>query len=208
MRQFWVCFKAPLCGQEGKNYFAKPSQVEHESFKSFASENTSMETDNFEDLYNYLSSLSPKSQIISIDGIDGVGKSTLAAQLADSLNRQHIDLDAFLNKNKRTYTEEIRIDDFKKSIHSTLSPIILSGVCMQAVLNRANLVSDCLIYLKRISLSGWVDDDFINGNELEEMTKSLSKPTTSYPFQTELLKYHQDYRPHINADIIFLRHED
>jgi len=47
-------------------------------------------------------------RLIGIDGICGIGKSTLAEQLSDELNYYHINLDDYLEKKRIGFVEDLR----------------------------------------------------------------------------------------------------
>ena len=172
---------------------------------------------------------SKEFELIVIDGVDGSGKSTLANILAKDLGYLHINLDDYLEKNRGTYVEYIKYDLLKNKILSTSLPILLEGACVLSVLRNLEIDHDFLIYNKRmLNFGRWRDeelwdvtgniDDFI-AKETFELRKfsevdaniegeEFDQETCNIPaFREELIRYHHDFKPHKNADIIFLNIE-
>lgn len=164
---------------------------------------------------------------IVIDGIDGSGKSTLAKKISTESNYLHINLDDYLEKNRKNFVKFIRYEELNKMIKSTNNQIILDGVCALSIVNQLKIKQDFLIYIKRISAYKiWRDEKICNINEdidifiknenlelrkfSEEMARIEGKPfdpNNCYisEFREEVIRYHDKFRPHERADLIFER---
>jgi len=156
--------------------------------------------------------------VIGIDGLDGVGKTTMAKRLAHLLGAQHLELDDFLCKDRGTYACQIRCDELHGYIGSIDGPIVIDGICLLAVVKRCEVRLDAHVYLKRISEAGnWYDADICLAqkpvNELiEELEQSErdyadafddAPPGAAPPLDIEKAEYHRDYDPVQKADYIF-----
>lgn len=160
-----------------------------------------------EELLGELQSIEPQPRIITIDGWPNAGKSTLATNLAALMGAVHLDLDTFLIKDQGVFVEAIRYEELQSAIDISSAPLIISGVCMLAVLERISLAPDCKIYLKRMASWGWADQDEIEGQMLEIVAEALGKQVSEYALPVEVRAYHTSHVPHENADIAFLRYE-
>jgi Cdc6-like AAA superfamily ATPase len=163
---------------------------------------------------------------ISIDGVDGTGKSTIAGLLAKKLNYKHINIDDFLEINKGYYVKNIRYRDLEETIQKAGTAIILEGVCVLDVLSQLEIKPDFMIYIKRITEYGfWRDgqlynvegdiDEFIEkeNRDLYDFSKDMARieGTKFDPndcniskLREEIIRYHHKYKPHEKADLIFL----
>lgn len=169
--------------------------------------------------------------IISIDGIDGSGKSNLASYIIQDTNFYHIDLDddRYLTKEMGKKVDFIKYQILEKDISQYLSKnrkIFVDSVCVLKILNRIDIIPNIKIYVKK--LLDWLEGDkfdyskdveevirddleslkkiiemgaHIEGEEPEsfEVTESLSH---------EIIRYHYEYQPDKNAEIIFERAEN
>ena len=112
--------------------------------------------------------------LIAIDGVHGVGKSTLARALAQRLGCEAIAADDFLQRNRGLYVDAILIDDLRGRLNATLasvSAVILEGVCARAVVERLGLTATAFVYVKRLTPAGvpsdWQILDAENGEVAE-----------------------------------------
>ena len=97
-----------------------------------------MEARIFADEYALIKSienLSLKSPgIVSIDGVDGVGKSTLACKIAEELSLPYIEIDTFVQEQQGSYIDGIdynRLSERIKQAIITNQVLILEGICVQ-----------------------------------------------------------------------------
>lgn len=157
--------------------------------------------------------------VITIDGKDGAGKSTLARSTCSQLMFQHIELDQYLIKKKDHFVDFIRYDDLSAAIRATMkngSPIVVEGVCVLAVLERLRIVPDCKIYVKRTDpLGSWFDEQYFDldstpeevfqrdREELKQFAEAIGEPITDTDRETlfhEIVRYHFKYKPHVTSD--------
>ncbi|HAS55318.1 MAG: hypothetical protein A2X56_11325 [Nitrospirae bacterium GWC2_57_13] len=163
---------------------------------------------------------------VGIDGVDGSGKSSLAALLSRELGWPHINLDDYVEQNMGQFVEHLHYDDVRDILNKANEPIIIEGVCLLAVLERLEQRLDLLIYVKKVASYGmWYDeddcavsgdiDDFMNEKreklqkfvEMEALMNS-EEPQTDVEFPKlaeEIIRYHYKYRPHEKADIVYIR---
>jgi len=188
----------------------------------------------YEELKNIISNhlTDTKNSIISVDGVDGCGKSTLSSRIAqDFPNIIHINLDDenFLEQNKGGYINYIKYDFLKNTISDLIKNnniILIDGICILEILNQINLKSSLKIYVKKlVKPEFWLDGtDFDYSKNLEEVIKQKEEELKKFEFfianeekreprdtdfsttiEFEILQYHFKYRPDLNSDIVFER---
>ena len=171
-------------------------------------------------------------KIISVDGIDGCGKTTLAKELVNNLDLTHINLDEYLIKNKGTYVNYIKYKILKQDISKKLANnkvIIIDGICILKVLESIKIKSDFKIYVKKLRWgTHWLEGQIIDySKNVDEVLKTEEetlrkfceinakiegkKPGKFVPQESifqEIVRYHFEYRPNLNADVIFERTDD
>ena len=185
-----------------------------------------------QDLATHLSALElAPGGLITVDGMDGSGKSHLGRTLAEGLNTQWVEIDNFLNRKQGGFVDHIRYTDLADELQgNTTGPaVVVEGCCIQEVMSRVGRVPDVSIYLKRL-VAGviWMDGDFLTkyhnsedaiAGETEKvlrftelcpelMETDVQKQNRADPLSgllKELIRYHFEHRPHETADIIFAR---
>jgi len=164
-----------------------------------------------------------KGAIIGIDGCDGVGKTTLGRNIAKLLKMKHLDLDAYIIEKSDNFLNNICDKRLKADIESLKKEsLIISGICLLEILERNQINPDILIYVKKYDNSGmlWRDEDdcTIQGdpyelleNRVRNYNKIMGKEggfdPKDYRYEADKILYHQKYKPHEKADIIFMRKE-
>lgn len=152
--------------------------------------------------------------IVSIDGIDGVGKSTLACKIAEELSLPCIEIDTFVQKQQGGYIDHINYDRLSESIKQAMIAdhvIILEGICIQQVLKRLSLNSNTKVYVKVIRVIGnhglWMDQIqfFPPDKSADEMIAERKVKRYSLGHVGDIIRYHYTFKPHENADYIFER---
>ena len=159
-----------------------------------------------DDLVALATQLANMRGLIAIDGVHGVGKSTLARALAQRLGCEAIAADDFLQRNRGLYVDAILIDDLRGRLNATLasvSAVILEGVCARAVVERLGLTATAFVYVKRLTPAGVPSDWQI----LDAENGEVAEPFYFSDLDREILHYHARYRPSTRADILFLRTE-
>lgn len=147
------------------------------------------------------------SGVVSFDGCDGVGKTTLAHKISDALGYEVVDLDKHLTRETGEFVSAIRSSELVQEIDDALacSPVVLlSGVCMQTVLAAINRPAAVRVYVQRNTAAGLPGDldffDVESGIEASVDTLSLFND-----LELEIYTYHRQHRPRSNADIVFIR---
>ena len=163
--------------------------------------------------------------IIAIDGMCGSGKSTLAREISQLLGATHIELDNYLNKNLPGFVEHIEYDEVGQAVGNSSKQqkaIIVEGVCVLEILKRLEYKPDVLIYVKRLGQDGSWDDEIINfppDQTAEEVIANLKRstemitemirvgvsPSNRETVLDEIIRYHYEYHPHEEADVVFER---
>lgn len=160
---------------------------------------------------------------IGIDGVNGVGKSSLSAELAEALGLPTLDLDDYLFKNQGGFVPFIDYPALTAAL-SSMPSVILSGACLREVLVNSGSALDGHIYIKRMRHGLWADEDmcvFPEGIDAAIETLSyyssmvsralddrsdLPGPTAdeSQPeLSEEIMRYHEQYEPHEIADLVY-----
>jgi hypothetical protein len=174
--------------------------------------------------YSLLPILPPSATTISIDGMDGTGKTTLGRALATELDAAFFDLDDFLDTRKNRYFSALQFKTLSASVESELR-VILAGCLMNAVLRQIEHPADFRIYVVRTarmrSQPGieWVDerDILLDDRPAEDLITELEDRTRRWAhapppigggdsnvpeLAKELIRYHREFVPHKTANLI------
>ena len=153
---------------------------------------------------------------IGVDGVDGCGKTTLAARIAAQLDVPLISLDDFLDKNRGGYLGHLHYEELKREIHAK-SPCVVEGVCLLQALEVAGSEIDALVYVKRMQHGIWADERecdvledieaFIKAERelVEKLLVGEADPTNPElpKLAEELIRYHASYRPFEQATFLY-----
>ena len=144
--------------------------------------------------------------IISIDGVDGVGKSTLSCKIAEELCLPNIEIDNFVQEQQGGYIKYIDYD----RLHDRISnqTIIVEGGCVQQILNNMSLTSDVSVYVKVIDVYGfWMHRMrlFPSDKSADEVINERKAKGFPLGHEEDIIRYHYTFKPHENADYIFER---
>jgi len=145
--------------------------------------------------------------IVSIDGVDGVGKTTLSSKIAQELCISNIELDDFVQKNQNGYINHIDYDRLLKKI-ITDKPVVVEGICVLEILNRIQIKPDVSIYIKVVDRYG-----FCNGQikycppakSADEVINERKSKGFSVGYEEDVIRYHYSFKPHEKSDYIFER---
>lgn len=163
-------------------------------------------------------------RILSIDGMDGVGKSTIGRALASHLGAAFIDVDDFLDTGRDCYFPAIRFQALKNAV-SAAGRLVVSGCLMDSVLRRIGEQADFRIYIARTArMRGQEELEFVDERDLllggksateliteeEESAQRWAQAPEPYgggdptvpELAKELIRYHCEVSPHRTADLI------
>lgn len=121
--------------------------------------------------------------IFAIDGHHGVGKSTVAQQIATLLRIRVIHVDDFLVPGQGGFVDFIRYSELSTALRTR--PVVVEGVCLLAVAERLGIAPDVHIY--------------VEGRSPDPHT-----PRGTGPLAAEVVAYHQEFRPSDTADILYV----
>lgn len=149
--------------------------------------------------------------LIGIDGFVSAGKTQLAYCLAcglEGLGTYVIDIDQFLLARGLPFIDKLdyaRLRELIRLYRVVPIPILVSGVEILDVLERAGTRPDVLVYVKHINSMGiWIDAD-----QCASGRSSSASSTDGYPapitLGEEIERYHARFRPLDTADFIYRR---
>lgn len=152
-----------------------------------------------------------KLNLIAIDGFHASGKTTLAKQLSDRYELPIVSADNYLNRNQGSYFNQLRLLEIASSI-SQSPQCIFEGICALQILDAINIKPDLLIYVKRMALWGWADEDHLerpDSRATQQQTVDLvpleSLQIAIGGLREEVVTYHLNYQPHLVANYVFER---
>lgn len=169
--------------------------------------------------------LPASARLISIDGLDGVGKSTLARAVAERTAVMLIKLDDYLEQHQDRYLAALDIDALKREI-ATNERSVVEGCLVMDVLSKAGLTPDFSVYVARTSRMRaqpemeWLDEhDLLVGaktaseiiGELESQAQRWAQAPPEFGggdvaaldgLTKELITYHERFAPQRHADLI------
>lgn len=138
--------------------------------------------------------------IIGIDGWTGVGKTTLGKALASATGGSAFDLDDALVGDQKHFVQALRLDLIRAALTPPSSLTFVSGICLRQVMALVEFDADAYIYVKRMAMWGWADEDDLVGSGLPEIRGASGEVT-----RRELRPYHERWQPHSRADYEFQR---
>jgi hypothetical protein len=159
---------------------------------------------------------------IGIDGMNGVGKTCLACELAPLLGGTVISLDDHLDKKRGAYAACIRCHEVTAAIEAINGRIVIEGICLRAVAERCGFTIDVHIYVRWVSAQFglWHDAEICLGETAVDELKQRGREYRRWgavidgedaeqaeedaeQFHDELIDYHARWRPVQSADAIF-----
>jgi uridine kinase len=166
-----------------------------------------MVTQNINEVLNLIiSSIDEGAKIISVDGETGAGKSSLTRSFKCNSNIEIISFENYYKKHTGHYLDVFYYDELKEKIKEVLSSskiAILDGICMDQILNNISLIADFKIYIKRLdSFKEWYFEKYLDENKtMYEIILKENEENNGWFY--DLVKYHRDYKPQDNSDVIF-----
>lgn len=134
-------------------------------------------------------------KIISVDGPMQSGKSTyITPELVKYYKAEAIDLDSYISidENSIIYKKDFQINNNKK--------YIADGVLNREILNHFKLSADLNIYVKKMANFGWAERDWLDIEIVKDY--GLNKSFSSSNIDRQIFRYHNEYKPVENADIV------
>src|SRR5262245_49844128 len=132
---------------------------------------------------------------IGIDGMAGIGKTTLARKLGALLGAKVISFDGYLEKKKGAYLAHIRCSELSEAIAEASLPTVIDGVLLRAIAERCDIAIDLHIYVRRISGNSgiWHDDDVCLPNlpvdELKQRERELRESVAAENGDVDLAEW-------------------
>ncbi|MCR4377625.1 MAG: hypothetical protein NUV50_05970 [Rhodospirillales bacterium] len=170
-----------------------------------------------------------EAQIITFDGFDGVGKTSIAECVSRCLEIPHFNLDKFLKEDQNEFFNAIKFDELSNAMASACNDrgrIIVDGCMLTKVLKKINYESSFSIYLMhttRMHLEDELDScrkyEILYGDksaeelisEREDVAQRAAQSSSPFfgggsgeipALERELIHYHRELRPHDSADLI------
>jgi hypothetical protein len=154
--------------------------------------------------------LSHRAGLIAVDGFQGSGKSTLAKTLGHALGLKVIHADDYLIRNRGAFFKYLVTDRIATDVAAT-GPCIIEGLCCLKILQAIGQDANCLVYVKRMAIWGWADEDELESyatkglkvlhGQVDPLAQSL------HDLWDEVAGYHMQFQPHIATNIIYERGE-
>jgi len=164
------------------------------------------------ELIKSIENLSLKSKgIVSIDGVDGVGKSRFASKIAKELSFPLIEIDTFVKEQQGGYIDHIDYNRLNESIRENIIEdrlVILEGICVQQVLKQLHQKSNVKVYIRVIDKYGfWMDQIrlFPPDKSADEIIAERRKKGFSLGHVEDIIRYHYTFKPHEDVDYILER---
>lgn len=171
-----------------------------------------------------------KNLLIGIDGFLGAGKTYLADNLGKILGVNCANIIDIDDKERNYYPRNngsiIKYTDFNKLKNDIINiqrktSVIFSTACLLQILKEINISPDVYIYVKKMAKhidrapDTWLDQDNCTfEGDINEWGKqglsetgnliNVEQPTT----KKEVIQYHQEYKPHENADYLYNRYKE
>lgn len=169
------------------------------------------------------------AKIVSLDGFDGAGKTTLARHLARVLRIPLVSLDDYIPKQQNLFLDILKVDCLAEKINGAIENkkrVIVEGCVVESALEKVGLLPDFRIYIIRTSRMRSASDvelvdeyDVLSGEkpgyelikeEEERLRKWANLPKKIEgggagqlsTLRRELIQYHCSIRPHARANVL------
>jgi predicted kinase len=156
-----------------------------------------------------------RPHFICIDGMHGVGKSSLARCIGGLLDAPVFSSDHFRIRDAESYIDQLNLRQLKSCLRIARrrgGAVIFDAVLNAEVLEALNLKADTTIYVRHNWPKGKVThadlfDDTISREQLEDQALSLTRElgwpmSHSVALECQLIAYHKQRSPHVFADIL------
>jgi len=169
--------------------------------------------------------LPSEAKIITLDGFDGVGKSTISRLMSHMLGIPHINLDDYLVKARGCFVDAVKKTDLKEAMEQSLIQerrVVVEGCMVDDVLETIDMESQFRIYVMRTArMYSNADDERVReevlyGDESTSYFIASHEETVRGAAQSsdrggtgergclrkELILYHRKKRPQDRANLI------
>ncbi len=141
---------------------------------------------------------------ITIDGMNGCRKSTLARKICGSLSLDWIEVDSYVSKqlcNGDKYYEILNLNRLRDSVLKAKKlngGFVLDGVCTLETIAQLRMTPDLTIYIDRCDIA-------TIRNEIKYCSHLETEPTDNPHILHMLIsKYHKQYHPKTTANIVYI----
>ncbi len=163
------------------------------------------------------------ARVIAIDGMDGLGKTTLSTSLAATIGCRMLHLDDFVQKNQDGfYVDFIDYETLGQALETAMSApgsVLVEGVCVLAILDRLGVSPDLHVYVKELMFgylwhhkdklygtAGTLEEKLAQEDEQNRLSAELEPDAEGLApdqLRRDLIRYHWHFHPDKNADIVF-----
>lgn len=166
-----------------------------------------------------LAAIPVAARLVSIDGFNGIGKSTIAGFLAGELGSDRIGLDDYLTKNQGRYLDALRLEALAGAVADACCAgrrLVLEGCLIDLVRERIGAETGFRIYVLRWrrmasnpeALDEAEEHDVLYGERATEELIAEGEADaarfggTMGAIDRELIRYPRRCEPHRKADLI------
>ena len=171
-------------------------------------------------LYNVLSKHANESTVFAIDGMYGVGKSSLARRIGTWFDCRVVECDSFIQKNHGhlPYPAILDLENLRCAIAAATvqtRPVVVDSILLRSVLNALRVEQAFHVYVRRIPIDSrddhakMFDDNRTEAELIAEISEvaRCAEIADDYPLlERQLVRYHKQTLPHQRADVLYELH--
>ena len=150
---------------------------------------------------------------LGIDGEQRVGKTTLAATLADKLTATKLSGDDFVRQGRLPYPQALALDELRETLaqhREANSPVVVESIMLQLILDAVGENADATVNVRRVAPDGSLVHAHFSDVAALRTTVAADKAFDEQFFPgrktpslvTEISGYHEGHRPHETADYL------
>lgn len=143
-------------------------------------------------------------RVIVFDGFSDAGKTTIAKDVAKSIQGVAVDTDCYVNQQNsdETYLNCLDLTSLSLDLNKAIEEgrkVCLSGICIQELCRLLDIEIDYRVYIKKLSLN---TNAWHGAFEIEDYKNNPESLEGGLAFHVCDMEYHIEYEPHLNADQI------